>query len=463
MSVDARPMDAAVASIVAPDLQEAAKLAALRRTKVLATAALCLCVALFAAARSLQPRWPWLGFVAAFAEAATIGGIADWYAVVALFKRPLGLPIPHTAIIPANQNRIADNLGHFIEVNFLAPEPVRDRLKQVDFAALVAEWLSDAEKASDLSRFVGRLVPQTVAAIEQSGLRDFITLSTLDQLRGPRVAPLAAELLTAVTDERRPQKLFDQLIGARHSSTTRRIACDARQVPRRAAFAVLPVPRRRLFAKKIVASSGAPFDQVPADENHPLRHESDCSTIGFIEQLRDLPNTQSAPRSRSATCWHGRSSVQLQTACGRTGAASSSRMPREDLLVRRHLTTLFVDIGHQLAEDPKIRADINQGFGAALSFFVESQKSEHFGFHRRTGEALGSGAADTADRDQYRARPAIYPLRRHADRRPRRARAAHRRTAIAGESSFSLLGLRRGCAILWVMAGQANRPALTGE
>ena len=65
-----------------------------------------------------EPRWPWLGFVAAFAEAATIGGLADWYAVVALFRRPLGLPIPHTAIIPENQNRIADNLGRFIESQF---------------------------------------------------------------------------------------------------------------------------------------------------------------------------------------------------------------------------------------------------------------------------------------------------------------------------------------------------------
>ena len=76
------------------------------------------CVAIFAVAKSFEAPWPWLSFVAAFAEAATIGGLADWYAVVALFQRPLGLPIPHTAIIPANQNRIADNLGRFIEVEF---------------------------------------------------------------------------------------------------------------------------------------------------------------------------------------------------------------------------------------------------------------------------------------------------------------------------------------------------------
>ncbi|RUX90066.1 DUF445 family protein, partial [Mesorhizobium sp. M2A.F.Ca.ET.040.01.1.1] len=104
------------------DADAQAKLSALRRTKFIAAAALALCILVFALAKSFQAAYPWLGFVAAFAEAATIGGIADWYAVVALFRRPLGLPIPHTAIIPENQHRIADNLGRFIEANFLAPE-----------------------------------------------------------------------------------------------------------------------------------------------------------------------------------------------------------------------------------------------------------------------------------------------------------------------------------------------------
>ena len=91
-------------------------------------------------ARHLEPsHWAW-GYVAAFAAAATVGGLADWYAVIALFRRPLGLPIPHTAIIPRNHLRIADTLGSFIESNFLAPDPVEARLREVDFAALVAEW-----------------------------------------------------------------------------------------------------------------------------------------------------------------------------------------------------------------------------------------------------------------------------------------------------------------------------------
>ncbi len=100
---------------------DAARAAELRCVKALATLVLGGTLTLFVTAKALLPFHPVFGFIAAFAEAATIGGLADWYAVVALFRRPLGLPIPHTAIIQSNQHRIADKLGEFIEVHFSKP------------------------------------------------------------------------------------------------------------------------------------------------------------------------------------------------------------------------------------------------------------------------------------------------------------------------------------------------------
>src|ERR1700688_411964 len=120
---------------------DAARAAELRRVKLLATLVLVGTLAVFIAAKALLHVHPAFGFIAAFAEAATIGGLADWYAVVALFKRPLGLPIPHTAIIQSNQQRIADRLGEFIEVHFLDAAPVEAKLRQVNFASFVADWL----------------------------------------------------------------------------------------------------------------------------------------------------------------------------------------------------------------------------------------------------------------------------------------------------------------------------------
>src|SRR5215468_7020889 len=149
---------------------DAERAAELRRVKALATLVLASTLALFVVAKWLLNVHPVFGFIAAFAEAATIGGLADWYAVVALFKRPLGLPIPHTAIIESNQARIGDKLGEFIEVHFLEAGPVEAKLKEIDFGSFVADWLRDRKRSDDLARFVLRLLPEALTATESSGL-----------------------------------------------------------------------------------------------------------------------------------------------------------------------------------------------------------------------------------------------------------------------------------------------------
>src|SRR5579864_6625801 len=149
---------------------DAARAAELRRVKALATLVLGATLTLFILAKWLTPVHPVFGFIAAFAEAATIGGLADWYAVVALFRRPLGLPIPHTAIIQSNQHRIAEKLGEFIEQHFLDAAPVEAKLRQVDFGSFIADWLRERKRSGDLARFALRLLPEAIAATDTSGL-----------------------------------------------------------------------------------------------------------------------------------------------------------------------------------------------------------------------------------------------------------------------------------------------------
>src|SRR3954468_5826951 len=119
---------------------DAERAAELRRVKALATLVLGSTLVLFVVAKWLLPVHPVFGFIAAFAEAATIGGIADWYAVVWLFNRPPGLPIPHTAIIQGNQACIADKLGEFIQVHFLEAAPVEPSLKGMILGPLSPTW-----------------------------------------------------------------------------------------------------------------------------------------------------------------------------------------------------------------------------------------------------------------------------------------------------------------------------------
>jgi uncharacterized membrane-anchored protein YjiN (DUF445 family) len=360
------------------DADAAAKLSALRRTKFVATAALALCVLVFAVAKSFESSYPWLGFVAAFAEAATIGGLADWYAVVALFRRPLGLPIPHTAIIPENQTRIADNLGRFIEVNFLAPEPVREKLAEVDFSALVADWLADEERAAGLSRFVVRLVPQTLAAVEQSGLRGFVTSRMLEQIEKVPVAPLAAELLSALTDDRRHQKLFDEFIKVIGRFLNDEQALETmRDKIREELPSLFNLFRADAYLlKKIVASAGSLLDEVRADPDHPMRAEFDRFARAFVERLR----TSKQYARRAEKMKHDfLARPEVRALAGDMWESLSLFIEQDakapNSVIREHLTDMFVEVGRHLAGDAQIRADMNQGFVVALASFVESQKS----------------------------------------------------------------------------------------
>jgi uncharacterized membrane-anchored protein YjiN (DUF445 family) len=362
---------------VAPN-RDAERARDLRRIKLAATALLVFTAALFVVARHFEPMdWAW-GYVASFAAAATVGGVADWYAVVALFRRPLGLPIPHTAIIPRNHLRIADTLGEFIETNFLAPEPVEKRLGEVDFAALVADWLIEPERAAALADFVLRLLPQTLGAIEQSGLKAFLGKRVMAELQRVELAPLAAGLLSAVTEKGRHQRLLDELLGALEKVLTNEETLAAlRERIRKELPALFNLYRADAYLlRKIVASTSGFIQDARADRRHPLRLEFDSFVTGFIEQLRS-----SQAFARRAESLKRDLLARPEIAAIAEGAWESLRTFLEqdsrapDSQIRRQLEAMLIDIGGQLARDPAIRAEINRGMVRVLADFVQSQKS----------------------------------------------------------------------------------------
>lgn len=350
----------------------------LGRIKLLATALLVFTATLFIVARHFEPtHWAW-GYVAAFAAAATVGGLADWYAVVALFRRPLGLPIPHTAIIPRNHLRIADTLGEFIETNFLAPEPVEARLSEVDFASLVAEWLSDRERSAALAGFVLRLLPQSLGAIEQSGLKGFIGRRIMTELERVELAPLAAGLLIAVTEKGRHQRLLDELLAALEKVLTDEETLAAlRERIRKELPALFNLYRADAYLlRKIVASTSAFIQDARADARHPLRLEFDSFVNGFIERLRSSDAFAQRAEGLKRDLLARPELVTLADGAWeslKSFLEQDARAP--DSQVRRQLEDMLVEIGRQLARDPAIRAEINRGMVRVLADFVQSQKS----------------------------------------------------------------------------------------
>jgi uncharacterized membrane-anchored protein YjiN (DUF445 family) len=357
---------------------DAARAAELRRVKALATLVLAGTLLLFVTAKLLLPIHPVFGFVAAFAEAATIGGLADWYAVVALFKRPLGLPIPHTAIIQSNQHRIADKLGEFIEVHFLEAAPVEAKLRQIDFGSFIADWLRDRKRSTDLARFTLRLLPEAVTATETSGLMTFITRRVTTQLQGIDLAPLAAGTLRAFVAEGRHQGMLDDILRAVHQSLTQaETMAMVREKIRGELPTLLKLYRAdKYLVNKIVASATAFFEEVRSDPNHPFRGEFDRMVLSFVDRLgndrtyadridglkRDLlarPELGDLARN----IWSNARTFIERSASG------------ESHVLQQHLAGMFVKAGEALAADAELRGEINQGFAAVLRSFIADQKS----------------------------------------------------------------------------------------
>ena len=283
--------DRAVPMAAATDTDDLARSRTLKRTKWLASGVLVGSFVAFVIAKLLERHNAGFGFLAAFAEAATIGGLADWYAVVVLFRRPFGLPIPHTAIIPANHRQIAHRLGSFVETHFLAPEPVGAKLRQVDFAAAASEWLRDPERSDGLARFILRLMPEALKAAEDSGLRRFLARRLADQIEAVQLAPLAADLLTTFTHDRRHQRLLDEVLLALNRLMTDPVALDAiRQKIRAELPTLLNLYRVDQFLLKKIALSAFTFlEEVRTDQEHPLRKEFDRFVASFIDKIAGSP------------------------------------------------------------------------------------------------------------------------------------------------------------------------------
>ncbi len=364
--------------VLVADGGDIARAAELRRIKALATLVLVGCVVVLVIAKMMERVHPGFGFLAAFAEAATIGGLADWYAVVALFRRPLGLPIPHTAIIQQNQHRIAEKLGEFIEVHFLSPLPVDAKLREVDFARFISDWLTDPKKSADLARFVLRLLPEALAAAETSGLKSFVTRRVIMQLQSVDLAPLAAGTLRGFIAEGRHKGMLDDLLQALHETLNKpETLALLREKIRDELPTLLRLYRADKFLlNKIAASATSFFDEVRADPKHPFRGEVDRILLTLPDKLaNDKAYADRLDGLKRDLLARPELATLANDIWANVKAFIDSNASGESNVLQHHLTNVFVEAGTQLAADSEMRAEINKGIVVVLRSFIADQKS----------------------------------------------------------------------------------------
>jgi uncharacterized membrane-anchored protein YjiN (DUF445 family) len=186
--------------------------AALRRMRLLATLLLVLMTVIFIVTTAVKLDWPWIPYVRAFAEAGMVGACADWFAIVALFRRPLGLPIPHTGIVPNNKDRIGKALGNFITNNFLTAAVMNERLARIDMVGGLAQWLSEPANAKRLGDYVALQLPRIARTLPLPRIGELIGTIAQQAAQAIPAAPVASKLLAILWAQGEAQALLAQAI-----------------------------------------------------------------------------------------------------------------------------------------------------------------------------------------------------------------------------------------------------------
>ncbi|WP_019141446.1 DUF445 domain-containing protein [Noviherbaspirillum massiliense] len=340
----------------------------------LATGLLVLMAVVFVAARLLQPKWSYLSFVSAFAEAAMVGALADWFAVTALFRAPLGLPIPHTAIIPRNKERIGESLANFLENNFITQEIIRDELRTIDFAGAAAQWLARSENSAAVARQIMKGVPALLRVVEDEDIQHFIQGRISSALEGVKFAPICAEVLTIMAARNHHQELFSQLIEMAAGTLDHNKSYIRWRIHEASPRWLPKTIDDKLYQRLLDALESTLAEMRDEDSEWRLRFEH--ATNAFIEKLRTSPEYEAKidslvrevlahPMFRDYVMhvW-----LEIKERLVADAASKDSRM-------RARLEQAFRNVGADLLRDAKVQSKINQGIRLlATEVIVERRK-----------------------------------------------------------------------------------------
>lgn len=300
------------------------------------------------------------GYVRAFAEAAMVGGLADWFAVTAIFRRPLGLPIPHTAVIPRNQKRIADSVGDFIADNFLEPELVERRVANNDLSMGIAKWLSDPVQAKGLAAGATSAIPGVLDALDDATVAEFLR-AQMQAAGGARLAPLFGSVIETLARQGRHQAILDAALAEGFRMLEANRDSIREKVSERSGwlFRMLSVDRK--VADTMMGAIEDLLYDAARDQNHPLRRRVTEIVEKFALDLRDDPALQARIDQwvRDALAHE---SVQTATQAAWTELKSALRADclAADSRLRAWLEQTFENVGKGLLHDATVRNVLNE-------------------------------------------------------------------------------------------------------
>jgi uncharacterized membrane-anchored protein YjiN (DUF445 family) len=282
------PADTA-AGTLGPRPDDALRQVQLDRMKRRATGLLALAAGVFTAAGWYEQRYPWLGYIRAMAEASLVGGLADWFAVTALFRRPLGLPIPHTAIVATRKERIGRVLGNFVQSHFLSQPVIAANLRAVHPTARAAKWLSQPENSRRMAQQIASGLAHALQALPDEEVRGLVTQVVTARLRETRAGPALGRTLALVLAEDRHQNLLTEVVRLAAQAVYDNRDLIREQVRRESPWWVPGVVDDRIYERIILGVQGM-LREIGVNPYHPLRAAFDIALRDFVDRLQHSPD-----------------------------------------------------------------------------------------------------------------------------------------------------------------------------
>jgi uncharacterized membrane-anchored protein YjiN (DUF445 family) len=333
-----------------------------RGMKVAATGLLLVMAAVFAITRALEPRYSWLGYIKAFAEAAMVGGLADWFAVTALFRHPLGLPIPHTAIIPRNKDRIGEALARFIQENFLIPGVVARRMQRLDIAGAAGRFLqTPAGEGTRIRAGASRLIADMFESLDDERLGGIVKGAISTRLRRTEVAPLLGHALASAINDERHVPMLDAAIRWTARALDANEQLIREMVRKRANWVLKLAGLDAKLADAIIDGLRKLTVEMSTDPSHPVRVKIEEALAQLANDLQTRPDTRERVEAikeqlldnKSVSLW-----LDALWQKGREAIVRAARNP--DAALAGKLGEVLKSMGATLEKDRRIRRAINQ-------------------------------------------------------------------------------------------------------
>ncbi|HEU4361236.1 MAG TPA: DUF445 domain-containing protein [Mycobacterium sp.] len=337
---------------------DATRLAGLRRMKVVALGFLFGATVVFLVcrwARADGAAAAWVGYVGAAAEAGMVGALADWFAVTALFKHPLGVPIPHTAIIKRKKDQLGEGLGAFVRENFLAPQVVETKLRDAQVAGRVGKWLSEPVNAQRVAAESATVLRMLVELLRDEEVEYGIDRMIVRRLAEPRWGPPAGRVLASLLAEHRQETLI-QLLADRAFEWSLKAGEVIQRVVERDSPSWSPRFIDHLVGDRIHRELMDFTDKVRRNPDHELRRSAtrflfdfaddlqhDAATIARADAVKEQLMAREEITKAAATAWATLKRLVLEGADDPSGA------------LRTRIAAATVQIGESLRDDAELR------------------------------------------------------------------------------------------------------------